>query len=499
MFNWIYLPLSPRLLLRSRSKRPKETQRTQEEPAQSLRHVASAPNLGGRSAPFGTSLGSLSSPTLSSSNIEQAVYAETTGPPPYSFFSHGPVTPSRESLDEPPPYPFLSRTTMLGYRAFDSPDNSTCVIRVRDAGDFYVHHEYLAPYSAVFRDLLDPTYSRHQRTLRMRAGRDVLYSVMDNGDTSGSLSTVQVDGKRVSLKDWMQTEHSLSSVSQPEHCDESHDADNEEDDMSSPFYPSRMLTTKSAFYVHLRRYSQQINSPDRPYKRSVFRTRNREIPRPVLYLSIPRPSMFVQLLKWLYTGNHRALFIEISRVSSGREAAFFDLLRNAQALGVFDEFYEIMAVYLLNCPDIAVCDRFRKSTVPVPLLRSFFGRCNWNDTDKLAVLLRWSRDGTSMPQSSQLETAYSSFTHTQRRQTWEGCSESIVLSSKHTMHIEEELFMLYINYSAVPRQHSDELRRMLPDTYERIVLNGLKWYVGAQHFMNDASGWSLGDWLPISS
>ncbi|KND04122.1 uncharacterized protein SPPG_01560 [Spizellomyces punctatus DAOM BR117] len=382
---------------------------------------------------------------------------------------------------------------MLGYRAFDSPENSTCVIRVRDAGDFYVHQEYLAPYSAVFRDLLDPTHSCHQRTLRMRAGRDVLYWVMDHENFSGSLSNVQMDGKRVSLTGYMQTEHSLSKSGQPEQYDESHDADDEDEDMSSPFYPSRMLITKSAFWVHLRRYSQQINSPDRPYKRSVFRTKNRDLPRPVLYLSIPRPSMFLPLLKWLYTGNHRALFIEIGNASSGRETAFFDLLRNAQALGVFNEFYEILAVYLLNCPDITVCDRFRKSTVPVHLLQSFFGRCNWSDTDKLAVLLWWSRDAKSMPQSSQLETVHSSSTHTQRRRTWEGCSETIGLSSTHNMQIEEELFLLYIDYSAVPRQHCDELRKMLPDTYERIVVNALKWYVGAQLVVDDANRRSIED------
>lgn len=236
--------------------------------------------------------------------------------------------------------------------------SSTCIIRVRHAGNFYVHRSYLAPYSAVFRDVLDPDHCPWQRTLRMRVGRDCQYWVMDDEDynqptTQNGPTATQ---RTKLLTNWLNGDFSPAD---PENCDETLVGGDESEDIASDDFPTRMLTIKSTFWTHLGQYQQRDNASAR---RSIFHTLSREPTRPVLYISIPRPAMFTALLKWLYTGNHRALYHDIDTASSGNETAVFDLIRNGRALKVVDQLYEILSIYFLNV----------RSTYSLSLSRSNF-------------------------------------------------------------------------------------------------------------------------------
>ncbi|KAI8825117.1 uncharacterized protein EV422DRAFT_503877 [Fimicolochytrium jonesii] len=400
-----------------------------------------------------------------------------------------------QSPDVPPPaYPRTSRpSTSAGQRAFNSPPDATCLVRIPGAGDFFIHRDYVSPYSTTLRDLLDPLYRPTQRTLRIRAGPEVVYWVREGEYTALSPPRMSANSPRTaagfstepgtalkrhrsfsdlftSASRWSQS--LLSRRSSTASIPAADETARIEQIIGGPATANSFdtYTTKSAFWAHVKLHKSTHSGRRNSLSPSRLR---KAVPRPILYIDIPCAAVFGPLLHWLYTGSQRDLIDALT--AGGAESAFFDFLKCIEQLGIVDEVYEAIGEYLIKNPHLTVTHEFCKRNVPFQLLRTFFARCDWGNTDKLAVLLWWSRfeeeeNDYFLPTSSpSLADAMATPTPSMRALLR---NASAFLTRPATADPEMELLALYVDLMEVPDVHIEELRRMLPLAYDRVVGGG---------------------------
>ncbi|KAJ3164967.1 hypothetical protein HDU88_004948 [Geranomyces variabilis] len=444
----------------------------------------------------------------------------TALPPEYALFPGVPAPttlPAWSKAEDPlPPYPPTRKSADLERRGeFGSPTDATCMIRIPEAGDFWVQRASLSPFSSLFRDLLNPYHNPRQRTVRIRAGPEVLYLVADTGsqeslilaespsldfadvvndhdddyDTDATVliplpaKLPEIYPRRRSLSDRLTPSFLVSKAPAAKALSRS--------EFSSSL---RRTTTKSEFFAHLARYKSESPPPLSRSPAALFRRRSKDLqPRPILYIHAPHPHLCEPLLRWMHEGDDAELFAAMNCARGGRQTAFFGMLGNIAEWKISDAVYEALADYLVQHPDIPVSDQFIKANVPVQLLRTFLARCRWSETDKLAILLWWARFEEAPP-SSKPNSSPSSSTTSLLAQLRDGAASAASTTSFHIQQArnnndgppatltlaadvpetEIQLLMLYVDILGIDSGEREELRRMLPDAFDRLITGGIR-------------------------
>ncbi|KAJ3185172.1 hypothetical protein HDU87_002739 [Geranomyces variabilis] len=452
-------------------------------------------------------------------DVNDQPVAPTASPPEYALFPNVPE-PNRlpvwsEAQDRLPPYPPARRSADLGRRSeFGSPTDATCMIRIPEAGDFWVQRASLSPFSSLFRDLLNPDHNPRQHTVRIRAGPEVLYWVADTGsqeslvlaespsldfadavddqdDDHDTAATVQIP-LPAELPEMYPRRRSLSVRWTPSFLVQKSTTAKAHPRSESPS-SLRKTTTKSEFFAHLAHYKSQSPPPLFRSPAALFRRRSKNLqPKPILYIHAPHPHMCEPLLRWMHEGDDAELFAAMNCARGGHHAAFFGMLGNIAEWKISDAVYEALAEYLVQHPDLPVSDQFTKLNVPVQLLRTFLARCCWSETDKLAILLWWARfeetETSSTPNSSpsssttsllaQLRNGAASASktsfHTQQApDNQDGPTATLTLPA-NAPETEVQLLMLYVDILGIDSREREELRRMLPDAFDRLITGGIR-------------------------
>lgn len=326
-----------------------------------------------------------------------------------------------------PEYP--SQNYRIGSSFFNNPSESTCQIKIQGA-TFHIHSHYVAPHSGFFRDLLNPLCESTRDTIRLDYHDRSFYRIIDT-------PFCNANGSRRNGLD-LARQNKIDNT------------------------PGAYAVKKSNFFQHLKYFETN------QFLKEIQKSKH-QVTKPVLSIRVPHSKYFSILLRWIYQGPNKQFLYDIKVANRENPDAIFQIIELANFLMLADEFYTILSEFFITNGSLTLARKFHNRLIPLVLFNSFLSKCLWESSDKLAVILWYSRDKVD-DERIRLRTENEG---AQRIEDYasEGCT-CFSKGGKSCIEFTGEMKALvdiYVDFYALDIGYCADLKLLLPYTFDKIL------------------------------